>query len=86
MTDVESLVSYPFISCGEKGYWVTGIDSARRRLWMFTYHIEASHLSSWMHQTSKTTWVTELFHKAGMLFAFTPQEWRTRPVEQLMKC
>ena len=37
---------------------------------------EAFHLSFWMHQTGKTTWVTkvkEIFDKAGMSFAFTPQ-------------
>ena len=48
---------------------------------------EAFHLSTWMHQTGKTTWVTkvkELFDKAGMSFAFTPQGCGRREIEQVM--
>ena len=40
-----------------------------------------------MHQTGKTTWVTkvkELFDKAGMSFAFTPQGCGRRVIEQVM--
>lgn len=50
---------------------------------------EAFHLSFWMHQTGKTTWVTkvkELFDKAGMSFAFTPQGCGRRVIEQVMTC
>ena len=50
---------------------------------------EAFHLSTWMHQTGKTTWVTkvkQLFDKAGMSFAFTPQGCGRRIIEQVMIC
>ena len=52
-------------------------------------HQEVFHLSFWMHQTGKTTWVTkvkELFDKAGMSFAFTPNGCGRRIIEQVMTC
>ena len=48
---------------------------------------EAFHLSTWIHETGKTTWVTkvqQLFDKAGMSFAFTPQGCGQRVIEQVM--
>ena len=50
---------------------------------------EAFRISTWMHQTGKTIWVTtvkQLFDKAGMLFAFTPQGCGRRIIEKVMIC
>jgi len=57
---VGSWNSYPFISCGGKVYCVTGIGSAQKRFQ--TSERPFIYVSSWMHQSGKTTWVS----KAGM--------------------
>jgi len=63
--------SFPFISCGGKGYWNRLCSEDIPDLLR-----EAFDLATWMHQSGKTTWVSkvkELFDKAGMLFVFTNQ-------------
>ena len=48
---------------------------------------EAFELATWMHQSGKTIWVSkvkELFDKAGMLFAFTSQDYGEEIIEKVM--
>jgi len=83
---VGSWDSYPFISCGGKGYCIT----AWNRLCSEDIPDllrEAFELATWMHQSGKTTWVSkvkELFDKAGMLFAFTSQDCCEEIIEKVM--
>ena len=49
-----------------------------------THGLAPEIFTFWMHQTGKTTWLTkvkELFDKAGMSFAFTPQGCGRRIIE-----
>ena len=48
---------------------------------------EAFRLTTWMHQSGKSTWVSklkELFDKAGMSFAFTTRGCRQEIIEKVM--